>query len=216
MPSPVVRASGRRNVAQHKLRIAVWDTHSQFPELRSTLDRINDEQKFYGFEIVDLSAPIDAWYMHKDTRYLDADRFADRLAPQISQLGVHYISAIVDEWMVSDVATKKPAYKIYSWWPGKDRPPVLIFSTMGLGLDPKGSATERVIANVAVRGIAGYLLNEDSHTRGPSNCPHYCNPKRELKVLSGRQKFCAPCSEKLRKSHPEEFKALNAILATFG
>jgi len=44
MPSPAVRASTRRNVAQHKVRIAVWDTHSQFPALSSTLERLNNHQ----------------------------------------------------------------------------------------------------------------------------------------------------------------------------
>ncbi len=95
-----MRPAGRRSAAQHKVRIAVWDTHSQFPALRSTLDRINSSQSLYGFELVDLSVPIDAWHFKDGKRYLDADRFADRLAPQISQSGVHYIGAIVDEWVV--------------------------------------------------------------------------------------------------------------------
>jgi hypothetical protein len=215
MPSPAVRVAGRRSVAQHIVRIAVWDTHSQFPDLRSTLDEMNAEQKFYGFEIVDLSVPIDAWHIHAETRYLDADRFAARLAPQISQLGVHYISAIVNDWMVRDVKSKHPDYKIYGWWPGKDKAPILIFSTKGLGLEPKGRITDRAIANVAVSGIAGYLLDQGSHKKGLITCPNHYNPKRELKLLTGRQKFCGSCSEKLRRSFPEQFKALNAILATF-
>jgi hypothetical protein len=215
IPSPAVRASGRRTVARHRVRIAVWDTSSQFPALRSTLERINAAQPFYGFEIVDLSVPMDAWHMKEGTRYLDADRFADRLAPQISQLGVHYVSAIVDEWMVCDVATGKPTYNIYGWWPGKDLPPVLIFSTKGLGMEPKGPATDRAIANVAVSGIAGYLMVEGSHKVLPRDCPNYYNPSRKLDVLTGRLKFCPPCAKKLRRSHPEEFKALNAILAAF-
>src|SRR5207248_401166 len=62
MPSPAVRVSGRRNVAQHEVRIAVWDTHSQFPELGSVLERINSAQSVFGFEIVDLSVPMDAWH----------------------------------------------------------------------------------------------------------------------------------------------------------
>lgn len=214
MPSRAVRAAGRRSVSQHKVRIAVWDTHSQFPELRSTLDRINSAQSFYGFEIVDLSAPMDAWHIEGETRYLDADRFADRLAPQIPQLGVHYISAIVDDWMVCDLETK-PQYNIYGWWPGPDKPPVLIFSTKELGLEPTGATTDRAIANVAVSGIAGYLIASDSHKTVPTNCPSYYNPSRKLELLTGRQKFCKPCSDKLRKSHAEEFKALNAILAAF-
>lgn len=215
MPSPAMRASGRRSVARHKVRIAVWDTHSQFPSLRFTLDRMNAAQNFYGFEIVDLSLPVDAWYIVDGKRYLDADRFAERLAPQISQLGVHYITAIVDEWMVCDVATGHPTYNIYGWWPSKEMPPVLIFSTKGLGLEPKGPATDRAIANVAASGIAGYLLDEGSHKEGPNDCPNYYNPRRSLQLLTGHQKFCRKCSNNLRRRYPEELKALNGILMAF-
>ncbi len=119
----------------------------------------------FGFEIVDLSVPVDTWHMEGNKRYLDADWFAERLAPQISQLGVHYMSAIVDEWMACD--------------------------------------------------IADYLMDEDSHEKPPRDCPNYYNPQRKLEVLTGRQKFCKLCTDKLRAAHPEEFKALNMILAAF-
>jgi len=169
----------------------------------------------FGFEIVDLSVPVDTWHMEGNKRYLDADWFAERLAPQISQLGVHYMSAIVDEWMACDLGTKKPQYDIYGWWPSPEKPPVLIFSTKGLDLEPKGPATDRAIANVAVSGIADYLMDEDSHEKPPRDCPNYYNPQRKLEVLTGRQKFCKLCADKLRAAHPEEFKALNMILAAF-
>jgi len=55
MASAAVRTAGRRSIAQYKVRVAIWDTHSQFPGLRSALDRINAAQTLYGFEIVDLS-----------------------------------------------------------------------------------------------------------------------------------------------------------------
>jgi len=213
-PSPAVRPSGRRSTARHRVRIAVWDTNSQFPALRSTIERMNVAQPFYGFEIVDLSVPLDAWHMLDGQRYLDADRFAQRLAPQIPQLGVQYVSAIVDEWMVCDVETS-PIYNIYGWWPSKSMPPVLIMSTKGLGLEPTGTATDRALANASVSGIAGYLLDRDTHKKGPHDCPNYFNPDRKLSILTGRQKFCAPCTVQLRKKHREELKALNAILAAF-
>ena len=215
MPSPAVHVSNRRSVAKHNIRIAVWDTHSQFPALRLTLERMSSAQSFYGFEIVDLSVPMDAWHMNnKDERYLDANLFADRLAPQISQLGVNYLSAIIDEWMVCDLKTK-PVYNIYGWWPDKDKPPVLIFSSKGLGLEPKGLATDRAIANVTVGGIAGYLL-ETSHEQGARDCPNYYNADRKLSLISSRQKFCKDCLEKLQqKGYSNELKSLNAILGAF-
>jgi hypothetical protein len=167
MPSPAVSASSRRSAAQHKVRSAVWDTHYQFPALRATLERINAAQTFYGFEIVDLSVPMDAWHVEEGIRYLDADHFAERLMPQMSQLGVHYMSAIVAEAMICDLASGAPTYNIHAWWPGNDRPAVLIFSTQGLEIEPTGPATDRAIANAAVCGIAGYLLGDASHETGP-------------------------------------------------
>ena len=218
LPSPAVGISSRRGTAQHTTRVAVWDIHSQFPELRSTLDRMNAVQSYYGFEVVDLSVPMDAWYFEDSKRYLDAEVFADRLAPQIPQLGVQYLSAITDEPIALDTDAKppkKPKLDYYGWWPGPEKPPVLIFSTNGLGLAPSGPATAQAIANVAVSGIAGYLMASDSHAKGPTDCPNYLNPNRKLEVLTRRQKFCKPCVAKLSKSHPKEFKALNALLAAF-
>jgi hypothetical protein len=133
----------------------------------------------------------------------------------MSQIGVRYMSAIVDEWMACDLGTEKPQYDIDGWWPSPEKPPVLIFSTKRLDLEPKGPATDRAIANVAVKGIASYLMVEAAHDKPPRDCPNYYNSQQKLEVLTGRQQFCKPCADKLRQAHPEEFTALNLILAAF-
>jgi hypothetical protein len=191
--------------------------HSQFPQLRATLDRMNQAQTYYGFEVVDLSVPMDAWYFYKGTRYLDADRFGDRLAPQIPQLGVGYLVAIADEPMAYDTTTDKVTLNAYGWWPSADKPPVLIFSTSGLGLLPSGPATDRAIANLTVSGIEGYVMDIDSHSRGPVTCPNYYNPDRKLEVLTGVQRFCKQCADRLKKKKvsPQQIKAFNALLSAF-
>ena len=210
---PTASIAGRRSIAKRNVRVAVWDTHSQFPSLRSALDRMNQAQDFYGFEVVDLSVPIDAWYVQEGTRYLDADRFADRLAPQIPQLGLQYLTAIVNEPIAFDLGSKRPRLGYYGWWPGSDKPPVLILSTAGLGLEPSGPATNRALGNVAVTGIAGYLLDTESHDKPPADCPLHLNRNRKLDLLTAQQHFCKACAAKLAKSHPAELKALKAILA---
>ncbi len=213
LPSASIGAATRRSTERHKVRVAVWDTHSQFPDLRAALDRMTRAQNYYGFELVDLSVPLDAWYFKDGKSYIDADTFADRLAPQISQLGVQYLAAIVDEPIAFDLGSKRPRLDFYGWWPGADKPPVLILSTEGLGLAPSGSATNRAIANVAVTGIAGYLLDTEAHSKPPSDCPLYLNVNRKLDLLTAPQHFCKACAARLAKSHPAELKALNAILA---
>ncbi len=213
LPSASIGAASRRSTQKHKLRVAVWDTHSQFPDLRAALDRMTRAQNYYGFELVDLSVPLDAWYFKDGKSYIDADTFADRLAPQISQLGVQYLAAIVDEPIAFDLGSKRPRLDFYGWWPGSDKPPVLVLSTEGLGLAPTGSATNRAIANVAVTGIAGYLLDTEAHTKPPADCPLYLNRSRKLDLLTAHQHFCRTCAARLAKSNPTELKALNAILA---
>lgn len=115
--------------------------------------------------------------------------------------------------MACDLETS-PQYNIYGWWPSEGQPSVLIFSTMELGLAPKGIDTDRAIANAIVAGIAGHLMDGGSHERGPRDCPKYLNPKRELELLVGRQTFCKHCKAKLG-GHPRELLALNAILRAF-
>jgi hypothetical protein len=223
MPSPSLSPSSRRSVEKHEVRIAVWDTHSQFPELRKTLDQMNRVQSYYGFEIVDLSVPLDSWWMKGGKRYLYAERFAERLGPVIPQLNVHYVCAIVDEPLVGDSepGKKHNYYNLYSWWPsGADEPPVLIFSTSGLNLRPTGPETERAISNVAVSTLAGYLLEKEygygAHDAPPQSCPNYENPLRLLKVIAGRLPFCKPCTRRLSARFPRELKAFKALLNANG
>ena len=214
-PSPAVGVAARRGTRDHSTLVAVWDVHSQFPALRSTLNRLNAVQQYYGFEVVDLSVPIDSWYYKRGNRYIDADKFAERLAPQISLLGVEYLAVIVDEPIAIETSTKNPQFDYYGWMPPADKPPVLIFSTKDLGLPPTGPGTDRAVANVAVSGIAGYLMGGATHSKGQTGCPNYLNPSRKLELITGRETFCRPCTAKLIRSHPEELKALNAILAAF-
>jgi len=70
-----------------------------------------------------------------------------------------------------------------------------------------------VAGNVAVTGIAGYLLDTESHDKPPADCPLHLNRNRKLDLLTAQQRFCKACAAKLAKSHPAELKALNAILA---
>jgi len=116
--------------------------------------------------------------------------------------------------LACDVDRKEPQYDLYGWWPGPDKPPVLIFSTKGLELDPKGEATDRVIANAVVSNIAGHLVDVD-HPKGPKDCVNYWNPKRDPRILTGKQRFCAKCESLLKKEHPAKLKALKAILREF-
>jgi hypothetical protein len=61
----------------------LWDIDSVFPSIDRSLDRMNDVQPVFGFELVALSVPIRAWYLEEraedGTPYLWAERLARRL-----------------------------------------------------------------------------------------------------------------------------------------
>jgi hypothetical protein len=56
--TPLVSANARLATEQHAMRVAVWDINHIFPELESTVWRMNRVQGRFGFEVVDISAPI--------------------------------------------------------------------------------------------------------------------------------------------------------------
>jgi hypothetical protein len=101
---------------------------------------------------------------------------------------------------------------IYAWWPEPAGPPVLIFSCAGFDeLEPSGRITDRVIANVLVMAIAGYLGGFDTHSRGSRKCPMWRNAGRDFKHLHQQQVFDPTCRAQLRKKIPKEFDALEAL-----
>ncbi len=61
--STVVHRASRRAVLRRSVRVAVWDIDNVFPSLDHTLERMNDAQSVFGFELAALSVPMDAWYL---------------------------------------------------------------------------------------------------------------------------------------------------------
>ncbi len=196
--SPMINQESRKAILQHKIKVSIWDMNYQFPKLEQTINRLNRAQSYFGFEIVDLTLPVDTWDIHKDdgkdTRYLHAEKFANRLGPHVSQLSTNYLFTIVDEWM-QDSET----LNIYGWWPDKSAPPVLIFSTKGLVFDPIDASSKRVLPNILVTCILGYLLNSGTHASGPKKCPNFLDPERDVNLLMSHNKICARCNNKTDK-----------------
>ena len=70
MPTPVptttIQRSSRRATTGRPVRVAVWDIDDVFPSLDRTLERMNAAQKVYGFELVDMSVPLDVWDLESE------------------------------------------------------------------------------------------------------------------------------------------------------
>ena len=214
VPATRVRQSARDAIKGHAIRVAVWDMDDVFPSLERTLATMNTAQREFGFELIDLSVPLDAWDLSKSegTTYLWAERFAQRVRGLPVELGVDVLACVTRHWM-RDANTLDR----YGWWPNGGKPPILIFSAAGFEkLAPEGPDTDRVIANAMVPGLAGLYGDIGTHTRGSKLCPLFYNPKRDFAHLSARLNFDASCRKKLRTAlGSARLDALEALLEVF-
>ncbi|MBA2305645.1 MAG: CHAT domain-containing protein [Acidobacteria bacterium] len=214
VPAMSVRATSRRATTGRPIRVGVWDIDDVFPSLDRTLSRMNAVQQFYGFELVDLSVPLDAWDMDNraegGTPYLWAEKFARRLQSKTVELRVNVLACVTRHWLRDD-----DTFNLYGWWPARDQPPIIIFSCAGFDMSAEGPATDRAIANAMVSALAGYFGELDSHVRGAKDCPFAYNPQRNIAHLTGAQRFDAACRGKVKKKLPKELPALEALLHVF-
>ena len=215
VPATAVRRESRRAIQGRPVRVAFWDIDNVFPALNETLEGMNGAQEMFGFELVALSAPMDAWDVENKapdgSPYLWANKVADRLKRATVDRRVDILACITRHWMCDDKYTG-----IYGWWADHKETPVVMFSAAGLDdLAPEGKQTDQVIANVLVLLLAGYLSEMDCHDKGDKHCPMYRNTERDFGHMTGAQKFDAHCRAILKKKIPKELPALESLLKTF-
>ena len=75
-----------------------------------------------------------------------------------------------------------------------------------------GEDADRVIVNNMVSALAGFLANIGSRQSGAKNCPLYLDQERDIRLMTGVQKFDKNCRAKLRKKIPRELPALEELL----
>ena len=196
-----------------RTKVAVWDVDEVFPGLERTLDRMNHAQDAFAFELARLSPPLDVWYVDpgEGRDFLWADRLANRLKAKAAELGVDVLACVTSHWMCDD-----DTLYLYGWWPAKQTPPVIIFSTAGFDeITPEGPLTDRAIANAMVSGLAGFFGDRDSHDGGRKDCPLAFNRERALKYVTGPLKFDPDCRKKLVKPLGPKLPALENLLKLF-
>jgi hypothetical protein len=209
-----IKARSRRAVAPRPCEVADWDIDNVFPELKGTLERMTHAQERFGFELVDLSAPVDAWDLENKVDgmpYLWAEKLAHRLGRMPLDLNVNMLACVTRHWMRDD-----KTLDIYGWWDETGGAPVVIFSVAGFDdLPPAGPETDRAVANMMTAALAGYFGRMNTHARGPNDCPMAANAKRLIRYVVGPQKFDPTCRRTLAKTLPKDIRALEALLKIF-
>jgi len=212
-PLTSARASRRRAAARRESEVAVWDVDDVFPSLERTLAVMNQAQPVFGFDLVDMSVPLDAWDVNRreGANFLWAEHVARRLQVKAAELGADILACITRHWLRDD-----DWLYLYGWWPEDQTPPVVIFSVAGFDLlEPEGLDTNRAIANVMVTGLAGFFGNVGTHASGAKNCPLAFNEARKLEHLVAPQKFDARCRRRLKGRLGRKLAALDALLKAF-
>jgi hypothetical protein len=208
------RERSRRTIAPRACEIGVWDLDNVFPDLKGTLERMTVAQQRFGFELVDVSAPIDVWDLENkidEKPYLWAEKLAHRLGRMPLDLHVNVLACVTRHWLRSD-----DQLNIYGWWSETGGPPVVIFSVAGFDdLAASGPETDRAVANVMVSALAGYLGKMETHQRTPADCPMAANTNRVFESMIASQTFDPACRKTLAQKLPRDLPALEALLKVF-
>ena len=209
----VARAASRDAVADRESRVAVWDIDDVFPALAGTLQAMNNAQVIFGFELVDMSLPLDVWDLESDPKihYLQAEQLARRLRNKTVELHVDVLACVTRHWLRDD-----NWLNLYGWWPDNGDPPIVVFSVAGFDeLAAQGRDTDRAIANAMVAGLAGFFGRVNTHAGGSKNCPLWTNESRNFAHLIGEQKFDSGCKRKLSRKLGRKLGGLGALLKVF-
>ena len=215
MRTPLVASSARSATDQHELRVAVWDVNHIFPDLESTVRRMNAVQPRFGFEVVDISIPLGAWQRPKGHKLqLNANIAARGLNNKRQELGVDFLFCIIDKPVMYEEGGE--VFMNYNcWWSDSGQENIIIFAAAYEGQPTQGAAADHLIGNAMVQGLTGILADTGTHARGSKHCPLYWNDELDMSLDIGSQRFDKTCEKRLKKEIPKDLPALKALLAAF-
>jgi hypothetical protein len=210
------RTAGRRSGAQPRMLVAMWDVNHVVPSLERISRRLNDVQTYFGFEVVDMSAPLGTWRLKQRqgiegmVAYLDADEVEQKLIDAPSRLGVDALLCVTNFWLKGSGTDN-----LFAHWNGKtlDESTIFIVSTAGLitALSPPATTVERMIGNLVVGFLSG-IEPHGGRGRYRKDCPNFANDERDIQLVAGELRFCAACRKRLDN---ELRTALEAILSAY-
>lgn len=213
---PITTSTRSRAIAGHTRRIGVWDVAHDFPKLETTLAQLNAAQTRFGFQLVNLSAPIGTWRIKRDGKhrvYLMANKVVERLQHKPQEYGLDGLICITNQ-PLSAKDKGRVISDLYAWWDEPKRP-VMLISTAGFEMPTTGPVIEKAIANTIALCLAGQLSQVDAHPAGPSECLFFRNDARRPDIIAGQRKLERSCREKLKAKIPQDLSAIEALLDAF-
>jgi hypothetical protein len=204
----------RRATEGRAIRVGLWDVNHAVASLEKVASVLTAAQGLYGFEVVDIAAPLGTWRLDRsdagEEGFLHGEKLAERLGSKPRELGLDRLFCITTFRMGDDESRD-----LYVW--DRDIPDpdgrvrgFGLFSLHGLlkQMDPPRLTVERAIANM----VAGCLSDIPEHRKGPRDCPQYYNARRDIRSIAGPLRFDAACRRKVeRKILPALGKLLRAF-----
>jgi hypothetical protein len=209
--APVAAPSVARRAArpERQEQIALWDVNHVIPAIDRIADTMTRAQEVYGFEAVNVAAPLGTWRFERrssdDGGFLDAAKVAQRLMNKPRELGVDRLIGITNFRLGDDEYDE-----LFVW---DENGPVALVSTAGILEEIRGPgvSVERAIANLVV----GCLADLPTHRRGPKDCPMYFNEEIAVQYIAGPLKFDRQCRARLARSDRPSLLALEKLLRAF-
>jgi hypothetical protein len=205
----------RRSAQELAIRIGVWDVDLGLPALGNVLAALNRTQSRFGFEVVNLSPPLDSFEPKasggKSGTYFRADRVARRLQSKASQLRTDYLLCITGKPL-----TDEKGETAYQWFSADRHSPVLVLSWAGfVDMGLSSTDTARALSNAISGLLARVLSKAPGHLEGPVSCPLYAGTTRAKSDVAAKKNFDAKCRKMLQRAIPDDLPALEALLGAF-
>jgi len=197
------------------IRIGVWDVDHRVPALTSMLAGLNEVQQRFGFEPVNLSAPLDSFETKieggKPTTQFCVDRVARRLQSNASQLRADYLLCITGTPLAEENGGTT-----YEWFSAERHSSILVLSSAWFGdLEPSGLEMKQMLTNAIVGLLARVLAKASRHSEGPSDCPLHGDTGYKKSDVAAGMHFDVKCRKALQHAIPGDLPALEALLGIF-
>jgi hypothetical protein len=221
--SPPTPAGGAARAAV-AIRVGLWDVNHSVPALEEIVSRFNTVQKYYHFEVADISAPLGTWRMVHDKKRsvqsISGEDVARKLGGQVTAMGCKRVVALTSFALSGNFSKEGKIGDLAMWNNDPSQRITIVSGAGGLFEAMYKSKAEfpvgRFLANTIANAFCG--IDDCLSKTPPRTCPNYFELKQKanearLQYVAGRQKFCEPCRKAIKPKDNEE--ALRSLLEAY-